>query len=315
MAVRVIFFGNSLSTFSARHFAALLDVPGELVGVVDVPATKQNTTNPLAAAGLLNFVDEARKRNIPAYQPSDPNTSSFASELAKLEADLFLAAGYAIILKEVILELPKLLAVNFHASLLPAYRGKHPVFWALRSGEKLSGMTVHAMDPGIDTGDIIYQVRIRTRQDDTVATMYKRIMDQSMDFVRKLIADAEHNRIPRQPQPKNTGSYFSSTTEDDFQLDWTWSAEKIKLFITITPGKCFAIVGGGKVYFFNAQKEVGVTTYSPGTLQNIRKTRATVATGSGVLSSSLIQIEGGEPESFAGFCRREGFHPGDSLTG
>jgi methionyl-tRNA formyltransferase len=314
MAVRVIFFGNSLSTFSARHFAALLDVPCELVGVVDVPAAKQNTTNPLAA-GLLNFVDEARKRNIPAYQPSDPNISSFASELAKLEADLFLAAGYAIILKEAILELPKLLAVNFHASLLPAYRGKHPVFWALRSGEKLSGMTVHAMDPGIDTGDIIYQVRIRTRQDDTVATLYKRIMDQSVVLVGKLIADAESNRIPRHPQTKNTGSYFSSTTAEDFQLDWTWPAEKIKRFITITPGKCFAIVGGGKVYFFNAQNEVGVTTYSPGTLLNIKKTRATVATGSGVLSSSLIQIECGEPESFAGFCRREGFHPGVSLTG
>ena len=92
MAVRVVFFGNSVSTFSARYFAALLEEPCELAAVVDVPAAKQITTNPLAA-GLLNFMEEARKRNIPAHQPSDPNASTFAVELAELDADLFLAAG------------------------------------------------------------------------------------------------------------------------------------------------------------------------------------------------------------------------------
>jgi methionyl-tRNA formyltransferase len=140
-------------------------------------------------------------------------------------------------------------------------------------------------------------------------------MDQSVDFVGQLIADAEQGSIPRHPQPKNTGSYFSSTTEEDFQLDWMWSAEKIKRFITITPGKCFAMVGKKKVYFFNANKETGVTTSSPGTLLNISKKRAAVATGSDILSSSVIQIECGDTESFAGFCRREGFSPGDILIG
>ncbi len=314
MAVRVIFFGNSASTFSAQYFAALLDEPCELVGVVDVPAGRQNTTNPLAV-GLLNFVNEARKGSIPNYQPSDPNISTFAAKLAKLKPDLILAAGYAIILKEEILALPGLLSVNFHASLLPHYRGKHPVFWALRNGEKWSGLTVHVMDPGIDTGDIIYQVKIRTRRNDNVATMYKRIIDQSVDFVGQLIADAESDSIPRQPQPVNTGSYFSSTSEEDFQIDWAWSADKIKRFITTTPGKCFAIIGGQKVYFFNAQIEARITISSPGTLLSIRNTRAAVATGSGILSSSLIKIKYGETESFAGFCRRERLQSGDTLTG
>ena len=80
--------------------------------------------------------------------------------------------------------------------------------------------------------DIIYQVKIRTSQDDTVTTLYKRIMDEGVNLVRRLIADADQNSIPRRPQPKNTGSYFSSTTEDDFELDWTWPADKIRHFIT-----------------------------------------------------------------------------------
>jgi methionyl-tRNA formyltransferase len=286
MAVRVVFFGNSLSSFSARHFAALLDAPCDLVGVVDVPAAKQNTTNPLAA-GLLNFVVEARKRSIPIYQPSDPNIPAFSAKLANLNPDLFLAAGYAIILKEKILALPDLLAVNFHASLLPDYRGKHPVFWALRNNEKWSGLTVHVIDAGIDTGDIIYQVKVRTRREDTVATLYKRIIDQSGYLVGKLIADAETDNIPLRPQVKDSGSYYSSTTEDDFRLDWTWSVEKILRFITITPGKCFSMVGGQKVLFFNAKKEAGDTTSPPGTLLNIKKTRA-----AGKLNHSLDFVVG-----------------------
>ncbi len=312
MEVRVVFFGNSVSTFSARYFAALSAESCDLAAVVDVPAAKQNTTNPLAA-GLLNFVDEARKREIPTYQPSDPNTSGFVAELSELEADLFIAAGYAIILKQAILDLPRQMAVNFHASLLPAYRGKHPVFWALRNGERWSGMTVHVMDPGIDTGDIIYQVKIRTRQNDSVATLYKRIMDQSVGLVGRLIADAERDSIPRQVQFKNRGSYFSSTTTKDYQIEWTWSAEKIRRFITITPGKCFALVEGKKVFFHNALSEHDEVTAPPGTLLKIKTKRATVAAGSGVFSSSLIQIEDGEPEPFAGYCRRLGLHPGDLL--
>lgn len=312
MAVRVVFFGNSISTFSARHFAALLDEPCQLVGMVDVPSAKQNTTNPLAA-GLLNFVDEARNRSIQVFEPANPNIPSFINAIRRLKPDLFIAIGYPLILHEKILAVPRLLAANFHASLLPDYRGKHPVFWTLRHGEKRAGLTVHEMDTGIDTGEIIYRVRIRTRQDDTVAALYDRIMDQSVDFVGQLITDAERDSIPLQPQTKVAGSYFSSTNEEDFELDWAWSAKKIKRFITITPGKCFAMISGQKVYFFNANKETGVTTSSPGTLLNIRNTRAVVAAGSGILSSSLIQIEGGEPESFAGYCRREGLQPGDSL--
>jgi methionyl-tRNA formyltransferase len=314
MPVRIVFFGNSLSSFSARHFAALLAVPCKLVGVVDVPAAKNKTTNPLAA-GLPNFVVEARKANIHTFEPASPNSAAFIDTLKTLKPDLFIAAGYSMILDEKTLAVPRLLAVNFHASLLPEFRGKHPVFWTLRHAEKFAGLTVHAMDPGIDTGDIIYQVKIRTRQDDTVATLYKRIMDQSVILVGQLIADAERDRIPRRPQPENAGSYFSSTNEKDFQLDWTWSAKKIKRFITITPGKCFAKIGEQKVYFFNAEQEAGVTASTPGTLLEIRNSSAAVATGSGILSSTTVQIGCGEPESFAGFCRRAGLNPGETLAG
>ena len=75
----------------------------------------------------------------------------------------------------------------------------------------------------------------------------------------------------------------------------------------------FALIGGEKVFFLNAQKKLEEVTATPGTLLEIKNKRAAVATSSGIFSGSRVQIEDGEPESFAGFCRRKGFHPGDSL--
>ncbi len=252
MALQVVFFGNSASTFSARHFAALQAAPCALAAVVDVPPAKSGTTNPLPP-DLPNFVEAARQRGVPCFEPASASDPASVAALRRLEPDLFVSAGYALILKNELLGVPRLLAANFHASLLPDYRGKHPVFWTLRGGERWAGLTVHAMDPGIDTGDILYQVKVRTRRDDTVATLYERIMERSIELVSRLVADATRGDIPRRPQPQGSGAYFSSTTDADFCIDWTWPAEKIRHTINMTPGQCFAEVHGQRIHLAGAQ--------------------------------------------------------------
>ena len=158
-------------------------------------------------------------------EPSSPNLPEFVDAMRRLSPDLLIAAGYSQVLGEQILSIPRLLPVNFHASLLPAYRGKHPVFWALRNGERWAGLTVHVMDAGLDTGDILYQVRVRTRAQDSVATLYDRIMDRSVNLVGLLVKDAEEGTLGPRPQPEVGASYYSSVDEDDFRLDWTRDAE------------------------------------------------------------------------------------------
>jgi methionyl-tRNA formyltransferase len=308
----VVFWGNSASTFSARHFATLLKPSVELVGVVDVPPVHRKTTNPLPD-NLPNFANEADERGIPAFEPDSPNEPGFITALSELEPDLFMAAGYALILKPQVLAVPHSLAVNFHASLLPEYRGKHPVFWALREGEKWAGLTIHAMDAGIDTGDILYQVKVRTRRDDSVASLYERIMARSVPLVDQLVVDAAHGCIPRRPQPVSAGSYYSSTCEADFRLDWKWPAEKIQHYITVTPGKCFIQAGGQRMYFLNAESEPLAAAAAPGTLLHIGRKRVLVATNPGAVSCSRVQVEGSQVESFSAFCRRLGLVPGDAL--
>jgi len=312
MPIRVVFFGNSATVFSVRHFYALPDTSADLVGVVDVPPHRRGSTNP-ATDDRPDFVVWAGQHGVPAYEPASPNDPAFVEAMRKLNPDLVIAAGYILILKEEILTVPHLLAANFHASLLPDYRGKHPVFWALRNGEKWAGLTVHAMDPGIDTGDILYQVKVRTHLNDTVAALYDRIMDRSETLVGRLIADASAGNIVRRPQPQGEGAYFSSTTEDDFRIDWNWPAGKIRRYITVTPGKCFADIRGQQVAFLDAGTEQGEESVLPGTLLRLGRARAVVAAGQGAMSLGRVHVGEGPTQTLVDVCRRWGLAPGDRL--
>jgi methionyl-tRNA formyltransferase len=312
MSIRVIFWGNSQSVFSSSHFDALRDIRCDLVAVVDVPPSKRDSTNPLPA-DLPNFIDASREKKIPIFSPDDPNTPGFVKEVQDLEPDLFIAVGYALILKPSILAVPKLIAANFHSSLLPHYRGKHPVFWTLWNSERLAGLTVHVMDPGIDTGDIVYQVAVPTRRNDTVASLYSRIIDQSVNLVGRLVEDAEKDSIPRQPQQAAVGSYFSSPSEEDYAIDWKWDAEKIRRHIKIAPGKCFITARGQRVTFSRAEVSRDLRAGPSGTLLATGRTRGLIAAGDGAVWISRASIEGGVEQSMAAACRQLGAAAGEVL--
>jgi methionyl-tRNA formyltransferase len=312
MALRVVFWGNSHSVFSSRHFGALLGVRCELAAVVDVPASRRVSTNPLPA-GLPNFTDVARQEDIPVFSPEDPTADEFVTKVHRLGPDLFIAVGYAMILKPAVLAVPRELAANFHASLLPHYRGKHPVFWTLRGGEHRAGLTVHVMDPGIDTGDIIYQVAVRTRKDDTVSSLYSRIMDRSVNLVERLVADVEKSAVPRRPQSTNEGSYFSSTSEEDFRIEWSWEAEKIRRYIQMTPGRCFTTTLEKRVRLSRAEVARDGRTGPAGTLQAIGRTRVLIAVGDGAVWIGGARINDGVEQTMAASCRQLGLKVGAVL--
>ena len=200
-----------------------------------------------------NYAEEAARRGVPVYEPSNPNLPEFVAAIGALKPDLFLAVGYMFRLKAEILAVPRIVSANVHASLLPAYRGRSPVFWALRHGEPYSGLSIHSMDEELDQGNLLYQVRVRTRKNDTVASLYDRIIAKGLKLVPKLIADAERGRLPRIPTPESAGSYFSAAKEADFRLDWSRGSEELRRWIVITPGQCFTDVRGQRVFLLDAK--------------------------------------------------------------
>ena len=309
--LRLVFFGNSQSFFSNQFFFPLLDAPCDLVGVVDVPPIKRQSTNPWTASSLPSFVDEARTRGTPTFEPINPNTPDFIEKLTTLTPDLFLTAGYMFLLKPLLLSIPRIVAVNFHASLLPAYRGKHPVFWALRNGERMVGLTAHVMDPHFDTGDILYQVRVRTRKHDSVSSLYDRIIEKGVLLVPRLIADIRQGQLRRNPQPEAGTSYFSSVSGEDFHLDWTHSAESLRRWIQTSPGECWQMVGGRRVYFMDAVVIRYPGAMTPGELIHLGRYSTTLATGEDALAVRWVKPEGGDKLSFSLLCVELGLKVGD----
>ena len=310
---RVVFFGNSHSVFSNRFFFPLIDAPCDLVGVVDVPPVKRQSTNPWIATNIPNFIDVARRQGTPVFEPLSPNTSDFMDKLASLYPDLFLAAGYMYLLKPPLLSIPRLMAVNFHASLLPSYRGKHPVFWALRNGERKVGLTAHVMDPHFDTGDILYQVQVPTRKQDSVSSLYDRIIDKGVLLVPRLIADIREDHLHRIPQRETGASYYSSVSDEDFHLDWTHPAESLRRWICTSPGECWQTVRNRRVYFLDAKVICIPGVGMPGELVHLGRYSATLATGADALVVHWVQPEGGDKCSFVRFCGEMGLHVGEIL--
>ena len=312
---RVVFFGDSSGVFSNRHFQALAEAPCAITAVVDMPPESWTSTN-TAALTIPPFREVATEQRIPVYEPDDPNDSGLVRELAGMKPDLLVAVGYARILKPPLLAEPRIAPVNFHASLLPAYRGKHPVFWALRHGERSAGLTAHIMDPHLDTGDILYQVRVRTRRRDTVGTLYSRIMDRSVSLVGRLVSEAAGGRLRPRPQPEAGASYYSSTSEEDFRLDCIRRAEELRRWICTSPGQCFFVVGGERVHVMDAETAEGAAPgppAAPGTLVGLGREHATVATRAGALRVKQVGL--GESElAMATLCRRLGLAPGDALS-
>ena len=315
MVLRVVFLGNSQGVFSNRFFQAFVEAPCEIVGVVDVPPAGRASTNTRALDGAADFVEMAQQRGVPAFEPTNPNALEFVGLMRELEPDLLAAVGYLYRLKDPVLSVPRLAPVNFHASLLPEYRGKHPVFWALRNGERWSGLTIHVMDSGFDTGDILYQAKVRTRKGDTVSGLYDRIMDHSVGLVPRLVQDAEQGRLNLRPQPESGASYYSSVDIEDFRLDWSWSAERLRRLIQTSPGQCFCDVAGQRLFFMDAEVVVDEDDVSPGVLVQLGRTGGTVRAGQDAVRLRRAKVGQTAEQPMPKVCGELDLRVGDCLAG
>jgi methionyl-tRNA formyltransferase len=313
MTLRVVFFGSSQNVFSQRFFAALAETSCEVAAIVDVPAAKRSSTNSSKGVGGSNYAEDAVRRGATVHEPNNPNLPEFVAAIATISPDMFFAVGYMFRLKAEMLAVPRIVSANVHASLLPAYRGRSPVFWALRHGEPYSGLSIHSMDEQLDQGTLMYQVRVRTRKNDTVASLYDRIIARGLKLVPKLIADAEHGRLPRILASQSAGSYLSVAKEADFCLDWSHGGEELRRWIVITPGQCFCDVRGRRVFVLDAQIAANSRKAVPGTLLKIGSTACTIATGDGALRIGMIRLQPGEPVPMPQFCRQTGLTVGDRL--
>ena len=135
----------------------------------------------------------------------------------RLEPDVVLSVLFEKIFPLEILQIPSQAALNLHPAPLPRYAGIAPTFWVLSRGERETGVTLHYMDEGIDTGEIYLQKRVEIGNRDSVHSLYVRCCTAGSDLLSEAIEMMLKDRWDRTPQQEG-GTYFSAPTQDAYRL-------------------------------------------------------------------------------------------------
>lgn len=194
---------------------------------VDVPLVVTHTDNPAETIWFERVADVAADYRIPTIAPTDANDAETLAGVARTSPDFLFSFYFRQMLAPAMLALPRRGALNMHGSLLPKYRGRAPVNWAVLNGERETGATLHYMADKPDAGDMVDQAAVPILPDDTARDVFDKVtVAAEMTLDRVLPALLEGN-APRIPLDLSRGSYFGGRKPSDGCIDWSQDAARI----------------------------------------------------------------------------------------
>jgi methionyl-tRNA formyltransferase len=242
----------------------------------------------------------AQERSLPILRPGNVNSPEFAEVVRSLRPDLNVSVSYDQIVRRPLLESAALGFLNFHAGLLPRYRGRNVVNWAILNGETEIGITAHFMDEGIDSGDLVLQRTLPIGWTDTYGTVLDRVVAAFPDLVEDAISVIAAGKATRTPQDHARATYFGGRGEGDEWLDWSASSRdlhnKIRGIARPGPG-ARTTVDGSPVVLWSAYWDPAWPSYAatPGQVVGRDREGSVVKTGDSVLLVKEIQEPGAAP--------------------
>lgn len=254
----------------------------------------------------------AREKRIPVLTPLDVGEVPVAQYIEEKKPDLILSVFYRQIIPRAILDIPRIAAVNLHPAMLPRYRGRASLNWAIINGEKSTGVTLHHMSEKPDAGDIICQREFEISPEDNIETIYGKTVKTSLQLLKEHIPIILANSAPRVPQDESLVSHFGRRRPEDGRIDWRREAKEIvNLVRGVThpfPG-AFSSVAGKKILIWEATStDKGAP---PGVITRCRNGAFGVGTGSGTLLVKRAQVEGEMECEGARVLKKLGLKQGD----
>lgn len=184
----------------------------------------------------------AKQLDVPFLFNNNVNSDEFRANIKKYDADIYVSMSFNQILKSDIINMPPKGFINCHAGALPFYRGRNILNWALINGEKQFGVTVHYIDAGIDTGDIILQKFNEITEDDNYGSLLKKAVKLCADTLYEALTLIRNDKVVRieQKEIHPVGFYCGVRKTGDEWIDWNWSSERIYNFTRAIslPGPC-----------------------------------------------------------------------------
>ena len=247
--------------------------------------------------------ETAMSLGIPVEQPTTFKDPEAIATLEQYRPDFIIVAAYGMILPVDVLECPTYHCLNVHASLLPQYRGAAPINWAIINGETETGVTTFLLNHEIDKGAILDQVRVPIGPEDTVGTMYERLMNLGTSLVTRTvdrIAAGDITPVEQQSVDERTLHPAPKIFKEDCRIDWTRPGKRIVDFIrglSPYPAAWTEMFREGDatpstVKIFSASFEPAPHDEPCGTIESDGRTLIRVACADGWITLGELQLAG-----------------------
>jgi len=249
-APRIVFFGYSEVGYEGLEF---LLARGD-----NVVALFTHEDNPNEKIWFKTPALAARAKGVPIFTPEKISTPEWLEQIAALKPDLILSAYYRNMISTKILGLARLGAFNMHGSLLPKYRGRAPINWAVLQGEPRIGMTLHRMVKAPDAGAIVDQEGADIGPRDSAEDAFRKALPCARRILERQIDALLRGRARETPQDEAQATYFGGRKPEDGRIDWTQtSAQIFNLIRAVTdpyPG-AFTEAGPARLMVWWAEQE------------------------------------------------------------
>ncbi len=270
---------------------------------VDVALVVTHRDNPKETIWFASVAELAALHGIPVIMPDNPNTPEVVEQIRALQPDFFFSFYYREMLKRELLEIPKHGALNMHGSLLPKYRGRVPVNWAIIKGETETGSTLHYMTEKPDNGDIVAQQAVPILPNDTALEVFQKVTVAAEMALNNCLPDLLAGKAQAVKQDLSKGAYFGGRKAEDGIIDWSQDARSIHNLVRAVappyPGATTQLLGLPMRILQTLLTKCTVSGEKPAFY--VKEGKAYAICGSGVLRVVRFELDGAElgAEEFA----------------
>ncbi len=305
---RVVFMGTPAFAVPSLNALARTEEVTLVVTNPDRPAGRgQELTAPPVKI-------EALRLGIPVFQPEKAKQPESVARIAAERPDLIVVAAYGQILPPAILDIPRYGCINVHASLLPRYRGAAPINWAIVRGETVTGITIMKMDPGMDTGPMLYMREEPIGEEDTAETLFPRLAALGAEALTEALGKHHAGTLTETPQEGERATYAPMLKKEHGRIDWGRPAREIRNLVRgMTPWPSAYTEHAGKTLKILAAS-VREGSGEPGEILSSDREGIVVACGEGSLLLAKVQPEGGRPMSSREYAQGRRLRKGERLS-
>lgn len=297
--MRTIFFGTpELGIPALEHLRHRTN----LIAVVCQPDKEQGRGRKPAPPPVKEW---AIQHGVTVHQPEKLNDGTFEAWLKDKDPDLCVVAAYGRLLKQPILDVPRMGFLNIHPSLLPKYRGPSPIQTAILNGDTKTGVTIMKVTLEMDAGPIMLQAEAPIHPEDTSLSLTNRLAQLGATLLDKALTLLETGEASFTPQDDSQATYCKLFEKSDGLIQWNKPAAAIHNLVraAIPWPVAFSVYKGETMRIFKTQPLPGKTTAEPGTVIDVDKDAIIVTTGEGALAIHELQMPGKRRMTTAEFLR------------